>query len=210
MSVIVMYFVPLKALLLPLLACLIVCACDDDIKNTPDKNLKIVIIRHAEKPTEKLTEKLSERSGNKAIGGDNLSCQGQNRALQLPAVLIKKIGKPNYTYVPALKLDKSTAHSRMFQTITPFAIKYDLTINSKYDENELSDAAKSVLKKNGTVLMVWSHSEIPDLAGALGVDSPPKWKGTDFDSMWILTYANGKAELTVEQEGLNPSANCGF
>ena len=193
-----MYFARLKSFLCVLLACIFVCACDGSAKNSPDKSLKVVIIRHGEKPPDK------------TAGGDNLSCQGQNRALQLPAVLIKKIGKPNYTYVPALKLDKSTAHSRMFQTITPFAIKYDLTINSKYDENELSDAAKSVLKKNGTVLMVWSHSEIPDLAGALGVDSPPKWKGTDFDSMWILTYANGKAELTVEQEGLNPSANCGF
>ena len=50
--------------------------------------------------------------------------------------------------------------------------------------------------------MVWQHNAIPDLARALGVDKPPKWKGADFDSMWILTYASGKAELTLEQEGL--------
>ena len=168
--------------------------CDGAHQNSPDKNLRVVIIRHGEKPD----------------GGDNLSCQGHNRALQLPAVLIKKIGKPDYTYVPALKLDKNTAHSRMFQTVTPFAVKYDLTINSKYDESELNNAAKSVLKKSGTVLMVWEHSAIPDLATALGVDNPPKWKGADFDSMWIVTYVSGKAELTVDQEGLNPSESCGF
>lgn len=207
-----MSFARLKPVLLALLAGIIVCACDGSAsktadkslhdKSVPDKNLKVVIIRHAEKP--------SEKPADKSDGGDNLSCQGQNRALQLPAVLIKKIGKPDYTYVPALKLDKNTAHSRMFQTVTPFAVKYDLTINSKYDESELNNAAKSVLKKSGTVLMVWEHSAIPDLAKVLGVDNPPKWKGADFDSIWIVTYVSGKAELTVDQEGLNPSESCGF
>ena len=135
-----MSFAQLKAVLLVLLACVVVCACDGSAnkttninsQNLPDKNLKVVIIRHGEKPADK------------SDGGDNLSCQGQNRALQLPAVLIKKIGKPDYTYVPALKLDKNTTHSRMFQTVTPFAVKYDLTINSKFDESEPNDVAKSV------------------------------------------------------------------
>ena len=78
-----MSFAQLKAVLLALLTCVTVCACDGSPKNATDKdladkNLKVVIIRHGEKPADK------------ADGGDNLSCQGQNRALQLPAVLIKK------------------------------------------------------------------------------------------------------------------------
>ena len=77
-----MSFAQLKAVLLALLACIVVCACDGSAKNATDnnladKNLKVVIIRHGEKPADK------------SEGGDNLSCQGQNRALQLPAVLIK-------------------------------------------------------------------------------------------------------------------------
>ena len=119
-----MSFARLKPSLLVLLACVVVCACDGSAnkatdKNLPDNNLKIVIIRHGEKPVEQ------------SDGGDNLSCQGQNRALQLASVLYQRIGKPDYTYVPALGMDKSTSHSRMFQTVTPFAVKYDLTINSK-------------------------------------------------------------------------------
>ena len=188
----------LKPVLCALLACVVVCACDGVAKHSPDTHLKVVIIRHGEKPAKQ------------SDGGDNLSCQGQNRALQLATVLYQKIGKPDYIYVPALGMDKSTSHSRMFQTVTPFAVKYDLTINSKYDESELNAAAKSVLKKTGTVLMVWQHSAIPDLARALGVDNPPKWKGADFDSMWIVTYASGTAELTLEQEGLSPPKSCNF
>ena len=197
-----MCFARLKLFLCVLLVGIFISACDDSAKDLPNKNLKVVIIRHGEKP--------GESSTKQADGGDNLSCQGQNRALQLPAVLIKKMGKPDYTYVPALNLDKNTAHSRMFQTVTPFAVKYNLSINSKYQADDFAGAANSVLKKNGTVLIVWSHSEMADLAGALGVNNPPKWSGADFDSMWIVTYASGKVELTIDQEGLNPSVNCGF
>src|ERR1700712_2128892 len=71
---------------------------------------KIVLIRHGEKPDQ----------------GDNLSCQGLNRALQLPEVLHRKIGIPSAIFVPALNLGKSTGVARMYQTIVPFAVKYNL------------------------------------------------------------------------------------
>ena len=190
-----MYLGRLRYILLAALLALLV-ACDglDFSDNAPNKDLKVVIIRHAEKSKD----------------GDNLSCQGQNRALQLANVLHQKIGKPNNTYVPALKLDKTTKHSRMFQTVTPFAVKYDLSINSKYAVDDYKDVAKSVFKKNGTVLMVWSHAEIPNLVSALGVDDAPTWNDADFDGIWIITYQNGKAVLTVDSEGLNPQQSCSF
>jgi hypothetical protein len=160
----------------------------------PANNLKIVIIRHGEKPE----------------NGDNLSCQGESRALQLPAVLYQKFKVPDYTYVPSLGLDKSTKHARMFQTVTPFAIKYNLTINSKYDEKDYSTIAPKILEKTGTVLMVWEHSAIPPLAEELGVKNPPAWNGKDFDSIWVITYPNGKAELSIDKEGITTSPDCQF
>lgn len=179
------------------LAFSVLAACDglNDKPDSPDSNLKVVIIRHAEKP---------------ASGGDNLSCQGQNRATKLPEIITQKFGKPNYIYVPALKSDKSTAHSRMFQTDTPLAIKYDIAINSKYSETDYADIAKSVFEKSGTVLLVWSHSEIPDLAEALGLSNAPDWEKQDFDGMWVLTYADKKPLLTKDAEGLSPSVDCHF
>ena len=191
MSVIVMRLERLNFLFC---AALLLAACDDKQTNKAADDLKVVIIRHAEK----------------AKDGDNLSCQGQNRATQLATVLHEKINKPDFTYVPALKLDKATKHSRMFQTVTPFAVKYNLTINSKYSVDDYSDVANSVLKKNGTVLMVWSHSEIAGLASALGVEDAPNWDDTDFDGIWTITYAAGKALLTMDVEGLNPQLNCHF
>jgi hypothetical protein len=187
-----MFFARLKLLFLA--AILVTIAGCDDAKNAPDNHLKVVIIRHGEKPAD----------------GDNLSCQGQNRALQLASVLHQKINVPDYTYVPALKTDKATTHSRMFQTVTPFAVKYNLTINSKYSGDDFAEISKSVFKKSGTVLMVWNHSEIADLAKALGVKNAPQWEDADFDSIWMITYSDGKAQLAQDKEGLNPSPNCSF
>lgn len=160
----------------------------------PDNNLKVVMIRHGEKPD----------------SGDNLSCQGENRALQLPAVLYQKFNIPDYTYVPTLDSGKATKHSRMFQTVGPFAIKYNLMVDSKYGTDDYAKVAKNVLEKTGTVLMVWEHKAIPLIAGQLGVKNPPSWEGSDFDSIWVITYPNGKAELSLDKEGIVPSSDCNF
>jgi hypothetical protein len=163
-------------------------------KNTPDNYLKVVIIRHGEKPKH----------------GDNLSCQGQNRALQLPVVLYQKFNTPDYIYVPALKSDDSTKHSRMFQTVSPLAIKYNVTINSQYNADEDVKIAKSVFKKTGVVLIVWEHSAIQKLANTLGIKHPPQWDDNDFDSIWVISYHNGTGKLTIDSEGLTPSQTCTY
>lgn len=161
-------------------------------ENMPDDNLKVIIIRHGEKPND----------------GDNLSCQGQNRALQLPTVLYNKFGRPDQTYVPSLSLGLSTKHARMFQTVSPFAIQYNLTVNSQFDEKDYQNVATEVLNKTGTVLLVWEHSAIHHLAKKLGVKNSPDWNDDDFDSIWIITFAEGVASLSVDNEGLQPSEDC--
>jgi hypothetical protein len=185
------------ALLLAISAVLLT-SCDDkkhgSDKNSPNINLKVVIIRHGEKPKD----------------GDNLSCQGQNRALQLAAVLHAKLNIPEAIYVPALKSDDATKHSRMFQTISPFAIKYNLPINSKYSSDENNKIAKSVFKKDGLVLMVWEHNAIQALANTLGVDAAPQWADDDFDSIWMINYQDGKATLAMDKQGINPALACNY
>lgn len=163
-------------------------------KSEPNDNLKVVIIRHGEKPE----------------NGDNLSCQGENRALQLPAVLYQKFNKPDYVYVPTLASGKATKHARMFQTVTPFAVQYNLTVDSKFDRDDYSDVAQNVLKKTGTVLMVWEHKAIQPIAEQLGVENPPAWQSGDFDSIWVITYQHGKAVLSFDHEGITPADQCKF
>ena len=155
--------------------------------------LKVFIIRHGEKPDE----------------GDNLSCQGLNRALQLTEVLHAKIGVPAYTYVPSPSLGKSTSKARMYQTVVPFAAKYNLTINTNYDVKDARGIAETVLNKSGNVLLVWEHNMIPEIVKKLGVkDTNLTWSDSDFDSMWIVTFTNGRATLTKDAEHINPPKAC--
>ncbi|GAB2805804.1 hypothetical protein GCM10027043_00570 [Ferruginibacter profundus] len=162
----------------------------------------MVIIRHGEKPGK----------------GDNLNCMGLNRALALPAVLDTVTGRPDYTYVPTISTGKKTSSVRMFQTVTPFAIKDSLTINSHYEETATDSVAKDVLKKRGMVLMVWEHSNIPPLAKALvgkkhaGIIGG--WNKLDFDSIWTIDFKlSKKGNLTfcryaTGQENIFPSPDC--
>lgn len=168
--------------------------------------LKIVIIRHGEKSN--TIDSLSCDSSG--VVGDNLSCRGLNRALALADTLYQKFGVPDHVYVPSLSLGKSTGSSRMFQTVTPFAVRYNLKINSEFKETDTKAAADSMLKKKkGTVLVVWEHGNIPALVNGLGVKNAPKWKCTDFDSIWIVTVTSKDVKLsTKEKEGINPSPDC--
>jgi len=175
-----------------MLACLN--ACNWFEGTHPPENLTIFIMRHSEKPLE----------------GDNLSCQGLNRALALPKKLFNEIGTPDVIYVPALKLATSTRHARMFQTITPFAIKYNLAINSQFKADDFSNLKTAIFKQNGKVLLVWSHSEIKKLAKSFGVKKAPNWQDDDFNSLWIVDYKSGKAQLTVKNLALNPKVECPF
>ena len=161
--------------------------------------LRVVIIRHGEKPE----------------SGNNLSCAGLNRSLALPDVLDTLTGKPDFTYVPTFESGKKSKSVRMFQTITPFAVQKNLTINSSFKETDTVGAALEVKKKRGMLLMIWEHSNIPGLARNLGVKGDLSWKGFDFDSIWIIDFRETDSKgnlknpsLTIEQENIHPSIAC--
>lgn len=162
--------------------------------NAQNKTLKLVFIRHAERPED----------------GENLTCQGINRSLQLPAVLYNKFGVPQNIYVPALNMGKKTKRARMLQTITPFVAKYNVSINSAFEEEDYKGIGKALLNENGTIFIVWEHNNIAPILQYLGITSPLKWKDSDFDSIWIVTFHHKQAVLTKDTENLHPAAGCPF
>ncbi len=155
--------------------------------------LKVIIIRHAEKPKT----------------GDNLNCQGLNRSMLIPQMIVSKFGVPAFSYVPTLGADSSTKHARMFQTITPLAVKYNLAINSKFIGKDSSGLANDILKRHGLVLVVWDHKSIVPIVHAFGINETQlKWNDDDFDSIWIITFSNHVALLTKDIEGIKPAQEC--
>lgn len=172
--------------------CALFCLASSFSANSQNK-LKLVIIRHAEKQDK----------------FENLSCMGLNRSLKLVDLLNKKIGVPDYIYVPSVGNGARTSHSRMFQTITPLAVKYNLSINTAFKGTDFDRILKDLDQKSGTVLFVWDHENIKALAEALGIKKRKlNWNNTDFDSIWIITGKGKNRTLTVDREGIVPSANC--
>ncbi len=155
-------------------------------------DLKIVFIRHGEKPEK----------------GGNLTCKGLNRSMMLPALIAKKFGVPDFVYVPALKLGDKTGHSRMFETAVPLAVRYNLNIDTKFEETDSAGVANDIKEKKGTVLVVWEHKNISPIIHALGLKYANEWASDDYDSIIIITFKDGKATLTTDKEGLNPSDDC--
>jgi hypothetical protein len=162
--------------------------------NAQSNELKIVFLRHAEKPEK----------------GDNLTCQGLNRSLLIPAMLTKRFGVPDFTFVPGLGLGENTKHSRMFENVVPLAAKYNLTLNSSHKERDSSELAADLKSKKGLVLVVWEHKAIAPILHALGINTNLTWPDDDYDSIWIITFKNGAAVLIKDKEGLKPGEGCPF
>ena len=99
----------------------------------------------------------------------------------------------------------------MFQTISPLAVKYNLTVNSKFEEEDDAGIAGDLISKKGTILIVWEHNQIKPLLKALGLKVKDlDWPANDFDSIWIITFKKGKPTLTQDKEGITPAAGCSF
>ena len=173
-------------------ACTLIALIGFGLISHAQTDLKIVFIRHGEKPEK----------------GNNLTCKGLNRSLMLPAVITKKFGVPDFVYVPSLTLGEKTKHARMFETVIPLTAKYNLDIDSKFEEKDSVGIANDMMQKKGTVLVVWEHGAIGGILHALGVQNVAKWASDDFDTMYIITFKDGKPVMTKDSEGLNPSEDC--
>jgi len=166
----------------------------------------IVFLRHGEKP-----------SG----GYGQITCQGFNRALALPTVLLAKYGTPNYLYAPspAVKVSDpagSFYYIRPLATIEPLAVKLGMNVNTKYGYNNISSLQGALItptKDNATIFVAWEHiylqkivQNIMNLYG--GGVIVPAWTSGDYDSLYVLNvnyYADGtiNALFHRDAEGLN-------
>jgi len=172
-------------------------------------DVKLVMFRHAEKP---------------AAGLGQLSCQGLNRALALPAVLLAAYGKPAAMYAPnpgVVKDDEGQPYNylRPLATIEPTAIRAGLPVNTTWGWNDLAGLQAELLKpshEGQTLYVAWEHKQLEELARAIlgkrGGDPGQvgKWHGSDFDSVYVLTLpTQGAATFKVDKEGLDDqSAVC--
>ncbi|QPN88258.1 histidine phosphatase family protein [Proteus vulgaris] len=161
----------------------------------------LVFIRHGEKP--------DNESGQ-------LTCKGLNRSLALPDVLINQFGKPDALFAAAPKQSKLGHSLRSLQTLSPLAIKMSLPIHLNYHAKEIKKLCEDLLSQqyeNSVIFIAWEHDNLVKVARDImkkeGGDPKliPKWKSSDFDSIYILKIIREGDKKSVifeqRQQGLN-------
>ena len=176
----------------------------------------IVFVRHGEKPE---------------AGLGQLSCQGLNRALALPAVIRAKFGRPDAIFAPdpaGMKTEwgrddagaagggRAYSYVRPLATIEPSAIAFGLPVNAQIKFEDVAGLQVALLRpeyEGRLVVVAWEHREIVavarGLARAFGFDTGriPEWGGGDFDSVYVVKVtrdgAGRRMGFEVEREGLD-------
>lgn len=162
------------------------------------------------------------RHGEKPSGGlGQLTCQGLNRALALPDVLLDKFGTPDYLYAPnpAVKMSDpagSFFYVRPLATIEPVAIRAGKSVNTGYGYNDISGLRNVLVKSskaNDTLFVAWEHAYLVKVVQSImnaygGGVTVPAWTTGDYDSLYIvrLNYrSNGSidAQFERDRQGLN-------
>jgi hypothetical protein len=161
------------------------------------------------------------RHGEKPHGGlGQLDCQGLNRSLALPPVLLGKFGTPQFIFAcnPAEKpdLNPDYYYVRPLATIEPTAILCGLPVNTKYGFQEIKALEKELQKdkyRHATVFVAWEHHLLDEFSKNVvkdnggNVQDVPEWSGKDFDMIFVFKFTteNGqkKFSFSVDHEGLN-------
>jgi hypothetical protein len=151
----------------------------------PQPPATILLIRHAEKLTD---------------GRIDLSPTGFERARLLPKVFSPAGARPDLPTPQVLFATHISKHSnRPVQTVTPLAAALHLPINDSFNDDDYPALASALLSgkyAGKVVLVVWHHGKIPQLASALGATPPyTPWPDSQYDRIWRIDYANGKATL---------------
>ncbi len=167
---------------------------------------KIIFIRHGEKPSQGLGQ---------------INCQGLNRALALPAVILARFGKPDFVFAadPHEKKpdgDQSYNYVRPLLTVAPTAVQLGLPINTSFGYENIEGLQQELAApryQNAVVLVAWEHRLLEDMVKAMlhrmggQPGQVPHWKGSDFDSMYVVTVQRSQGETTasfaLEHQQLN-------
>jgi len=147
----------------------------------------IVVVRHGEKPP-------------KGLG--QLTCQGLQRSLRLPAWLGERFPPPDAIYAPDPSVKATEIHGdgqrydyvRPLVTIAPTAISLGLPVNTQLpfnDSGRLADELLAERYRNATLYVAWEHLQIMDFAQVVlrrlnsGAEVPD-WPNSDYDTVFVF------------------------
>ena len=149
------------------------------------KPLRVMIIRHAEKPTD-------EKS-------DHLSPVGYQRAEALKKLfeVHPEYAEPHLPdYLFAARYTPGESSARAIETLTPLAQSLNMPLHDDWSSDRSEEFGKELLTNplynDKIILIAWKHSEIPNLASGLGAPCKSAWNSKVFDRVWLIDYSGSK------------------
>jgi len=157
----------------------------------------IVFFRHGEKPVKEFGQ---------------LNCEGLNRALALPKVLIEKYGRADFIFAPDPEKEKIVrdgieySYTRALATIEPTAVQLGLPVGTKFGFTETEQLQTELLApqyQRSLIFVAWEHIAldqlVKNLVATLGGNSAivPTWTSKDFDSIYVVRIQTVKDRKTV-------------
>jgi hypothetical protein len=154
---------------------------------------KIMLIRHAEKPTDAPPVAGVGEDGSQSP--EELIVRGWQRAGALVRFFKPAGGAftdPRLATPDAIFASGMAHHSKSLRpqhTIQPLAQFLNKTPDLSYAKGDENDLASAVLQTSGVVLVAWQHEVIPAIVNQIVGNAgtcPQAWPDTRFDLVWLL------------------------
>lgn len=160
--------------------------------------VKIMIIRHAEKPYDDGKENNQGVRMDGSSSDESLAVRGWQRAGALCLLFgSAEIAVRRGLAVPRVlfasdpdRPDRSGSKSRRSkQTLIPLAMRLDLKIRANWAKGQETRLVREVLQQDGPVLISWPHESISKIAARLPGGNLPqtrKWDDNCYDRIWVF------------------------
>jgi hypothetical protein len=154
---------------------------------------KIMVIRHAEKPSDDNSVKGVSVDG--APDPEQLAVRGWQRS----GALVRFFAPLNGTFVDqrlatprvifASSVGKHSKSLRPQHTVLELTAVLKLVLMLSHPKGDEAALVTDAVAANGPVLIAWEHEAIPDIANRIlgnGRTCPQKWPGSRFDLVWVF------------------------
>jgi hypothetical protein len=169
---------------------------------------KIMVIRHAEKPSEDGT--IQGVTADGAANKHELAVRGWQRSGALvrffaprkKEAIDPRLAQPGTIFASAVT--KQNKSLRPQHTVLELATLLDLNPNLVLDYTKGQEAAlvTAAIAAIGPVLIAWEHEKIPDIGNRILGNStgcPQKWPDGRFDLVWVFDRASPSGPWSFAQ-----------
>jgi hypothetical protein len=157
---------------------------------------KIMIIRHAEKPTDPgVSPEFDGVSANGQLDPEELIVRGWQRSGGLIRLFAPRDGHfvdPHLATPQTIFASGIGQHSNSLRpqhTVLELATLLGLQLKTQFLKDDVADMVPAAVATSGVVLIAWEHQDIPAIANQIlgnRTTVPQQWPGERFDIVWVF------------------------